>query len=274
MQQPFISIIVPCYKQAQYLDECLQSVLNQSYQNWECIIVNDGSPDDTHEIAKYWIEKDPRFSYLEKENGGVSSARNFGIEHAKGEWILPLDGDDKIEKDYLLFASNKFNETPHIIYCRAKYFGSRSDEMVLSDGNNTDILLENQIFCTSLYKKSSWEKIRGYDENMMQGYEDWEFWIRFFKYYDSIKIVKLDYLGFYYRIKELSRNTEAIKKYDNEIRQYIFKKHHEMYCQNISKFYKYFADSKNLRKENEILRNRINSKRYKAIDKFLRFINK
>ena len=64
--QPLISVIVPCYNQAQYLDECLQSVLEQTYQNWECIIVNDGSPDNTEEVVKKWTEKDPRFKYLKK----------------------------------------------------------------------------------------------------------------------------------------------------------------------------------------------------------------
>ena len=96
-----ISVIVPCYNQAQYLDECLQSVLDQTYTDWECIIVNDGSPDHTEEIAKKWVEKDARFRYLFKENGGLSSARNAGIEIAKGEWILPLDADDKIGNQYL-----------------------------------------------------------------------------------------------------------------------------------------------------------------------------
>jgi glycosyltransferase involved in cell wall biosynthesis len=64
---PEISIIVPCYNQAQYLDECLQSVLNQTYQDWECIIVDDGSPDNTEKVVKKWIEKDSRFQYLKKK---------------------------------------------------------------------------------------------------------------------------------------------------------------------------------------------------------------
>ncbi|HAO28647.1 MAG TPA: glycosyltransferase family 2 protein, partial [Chryseobacterium indologenes] len=81
---PTISIIVPCYNQAIYLDECLQSVLDQTYGNWECIIVDDGSPDNTKEVTEKWIEKDNRFIYLHKENGGLSSARNAGIEAAKG----------------------------------------------------------------------------------------------------------------------------------------------------------------------------------------------
>ena len=84
MSNKKISIIVPCYNQVQYLDECLQSVLDQTYTNWECLIIDDGSPDNTEDLAKIWVEKDERFHYFKKENGGVSSARNFGIEKAKG----------------------------------------------------------------------------------------------------------------------------------------------------------------------------------------------
>ena len=77
---PKISVIVPCYNQAQYLDECLNSVLEQTYKDWECIIVNDGSPDNTEEVAKEWVKKDSRFKYFYKNNGGVNSARNSGLK--------------------------------------------------------------------------------------------------------------------------------------------------------------------------------------------------
>ena len=119
---PLISVIVPCYNQAQYLDECLQSVLDQTYTDWECIIVNDGSPDHTEEIAKKWVEKDTRFIYLSKENGGLSSARNAGIEIAKGEWILPLDADDKIGNLYLELGEKEFDKDYTIVYCDAAFF--------------------------------------------------------------------------------------------------------------------------------------------------------
>ena len=99
--QKLVSIIVPCYNQAIYLTECLNSVLNQTYSNWECLIIDDGSPDNTFEIANLFIEKDKRFKYFKKENGGLSSARNFGIKQSFGEFILPLDADDKIHQDYI-----------------------------------------------------------------------------------------------------------------------------------------------------------------------------
>ena len=79
-----VSIIIPCYNQGQFLDETLASVVNQTYTDWECLIVNDGSVDNTAEIALNWVAKDNRFQYFLKKNGGVSSARNYGIEKAKG----------------------------------------------------------------------------------------------------------------------------------------------------------------------------------------------
>ena len=98
---PLISVIVPCYNQAQYLDECLQSVLDQTYTDWECIIVNDGSPDHTEEIAKKWVEKDTRFIYLSKENGGLSDARNVGIQASSGSYIALVDSDDLIAQSFI-----------------------------------------------------------------------------------------------------------------------------------------------------------------------------
>ena len=126
INKPLISVIVPCYNQAQYLDEALQSVLSQTYQHWECIIVNDGSLDDTEELTNKWLAKDNRFRYLYKENRGLSSARNYGIENAAGEFILPLDADDKIAANYILLAVQSFQEDSSlkIVYCKAEKFGN------------------------------------------------------------------------------------------------------------------------------------------------------
>lgn len=91
---PKISVIVPCYNQAQFLPETLDSVLAQTHENWECIIVNDGSTDNTEEVALKYCKQDERFVYLSKKNGGLSSARNAGLDVAQGEYIQLLDSDD------------------------------------------------------------------------------------------------------------------------------------------------------------------------------------
>jgi len=96
IEKPLISIIVPCYNQAHFLNECLSSVMKQTYTNWECIIVNDGSTDSTPQVAKKWVIKEKRYKYISKSNGGLSNARNTGIEKAKGDYFLFLDSDDII----------------------------------------------------------------------------------------------------------------------------------------------------------------------------------
>ena len=96
-----ISIIVPCYNQGNYLAVALQSVLEQTYINWECIIINDGSSDDTAVVAEQWIRKDNRFKYIQKINGGLSSARNAGLDKATGNLVQFLDADDYLHKQKL-----------------------------------------------------------------------------------------------------------------------------------------------------------------------------
>lgn len=91
-----ISIIVPVYKVEKYLPECIESVLAQTYQDWELLLVDDGSPDSCPAICDEYAQKDSRIRAIHKENGGVSSARNRGLDEAKGEWVMFLDSDDTI----------------------------------------------------------------------------------------------------------------------------------------------------------------------------------
>lgn len=94
MKSPLISVIVPVYKTENYLDECILSLLNQTYDNLEIILVDDGSPDRCPEICDSWAEKNSRIRVIHKQNGGSSSARNMGIENAHGDYIGFVDSDD------------------------------------------------------------------------------------------------------------------------------------------------------------------------------------
>lgn len=236
---PFISVIVPCYNQGEYLSEALESVINQTYSNWECIIIDDGSTDNSYSIAQKWSEIDSRFILLKKENGGLSDARNYGIERAQGVWILPLDADDKICPYYLDYAEKeiKKDESIDIIYCRAGFFGETTGEWSLIDFDFTKMLSENQIFCSAIFKKSEWYRVGGYDINMIFGFEDWDFWINILKLKNP-KIVKLNYIGFLYRKKSQSMTTEMIK-FKERIRMmhnYIYHKHEDIYYDHFGSF--------------------------------------
>ena len=100
MEQPLISLILPVYGVEDYLEECIQSVVGQTYQNIEIILVDDGSKDRCPQIIDEWAKKDPRIRPVHKENGGQSSARNLGMELAKGEYITFIDSDDWVAPEY------------------------------------------------------------------------------------------------------------------------------------------------------------------------------
>ncbi|MBE9200176.1 MULTISPECIES: glycosyltransferase family 2 protein [unclassified Nodularia (in: cyanobacteria)] len=117
---PLVSFILPCFNRAIYLEKCVQSILNQTFSDLECLIIDDGSTDNTRQIADKLISKDARVKYFYKENGGVSSARNFGINQAAGDWIQCLDPDDWIHEDktrFQLSHVNNSNQTEVIFYC-------------------------------------------------------------------------------------------------------------------------------------------------------------
>jgi glycosyltransferase involved in cell wall biosynthesis len=236
MNHFLVSIIVPCYNQAQYLDEALQSVLKQTYTNWECIIVNDGSPDNTKEVANKWVEKDPRFKYAFQENGGLSSARNLGILQALGEFILPLDADDRIESHYVALAIEAFeqDDSLKVVYCKAEKFGDEMGNWDLPTFSLYNLARQNMIFCSAFFKKKDWELVDGYDVKMVYGWEDWEFWIRILKHGGSVKC--LDLVGFYYRIKSISMLKEVKEDHKEYLHEYVSIKHADFFVKQFGSF--------------------------------------
>ena len=105
-----ISVVIPVYNTEKYLKKCIESIVNQSLKEIEIIIVNDGSPDNSYQIIEEYKEKDRRIIAVNQENGGISSARNKGIELAKGEYIIHIDSDDWIEQDYFSDMYKKAGE--------------------------------------------------------------------------------------------------------------------------------------------------------------------
>jgi glycosyltransferase involved in cell wall biosynthesis len=224
-----VAVIVPCYNQAQYMDEALISVLNQTYTNWECIIVNDGSTDNTEETGKKWASTDHRFKYIYQKNKGLSSARNYGIEHTNAKYILPLDCDDKISADYLMLAiaAFKMNESLKVVYCKAEKFGAETGAWNLPAYSHQNLCNMNMIFCTAVFKKSDWNLVGGYDAKMINGLEDWEFWIAILK--NGGEVMCLNAVCFFYRIRKHS----MIRSIDTEkrirLKNYLLQKHFYFY---------------------------------------------
>lgn len=110
MNNPKISVIVPVYNTEEYLDRCVKSITDQTYDNIEIILVDDGSKDKCPEMCDKWAEKDSRIKVIHKKNGGLSDARNYGIKEAEGEYLFFADSDDYIEPDMLSFLFNLADE--------------------------------------------------------------------------------------------------------------------------------------------------------------------
>lgn len=228
-----VSVIIPCYNQAQFLPDTLNSVLEQSYANWECIMVNDGSPDNTEEVAKEWAAKDERFKYYKKENGGLSDTRNFGIRHSKGIYILPLDSDDKISSTYMeeavqiLSSQNKIR----VVYGKAEFFGNKSGIWKLPNFSTKEILFRNIVYCSAFFHKEDYLKTSGYDVNLKTAWEDWDLWLSLLEL--GCTFYQIPKVHFYYRVRGNSMIRSLTKKEMDLINKQIFKKHIDLYLSEL-----------------------------------------
>jgi len=237
---PILSIIIPCYNSEATLETTLESVLIQDFQDWEAIIVNDGSTDLTEEIALKWVNQDNRFKYFSKRNEGLGKTRNYGISRAKGSYILPLDSDNQLVRDFVHDAIEVFkkNKEVGVVYGDAEYFGEQTGLWKVEEYNFEKMLVHNYIDACAIYKKSLWQEVEGYDENMpYQGHEDWAFWISFGNI--NVKFYHLNKITFKYFVS----NNSMIRSFTDEMvllnQDYIVKKHsrlyHDFFCKEISK---------------------------------------
>ena len=223
-----VSIIIPCYNQAEYLEEAVESAINQTYANIEIIIVNDGSPDNTAEVAADMQKKYPHCIYiLTQENQGLSQARNNGIEMSSGAYILPLDSDDRLHKDMIAHCMQTMKkENADIVYVDVQCYGFANNLALKKPFSENNILYENLPPPISLYRKLVWETTGGYKKNMNIGYEDWEFWINAYKH--NFKFQYHPETLLYYCVKEESMVTEAYAQ-DVYLQAKIVMNHPELY---------------------------------------------
>ncbi len=194
---PLVSIIVPCYNYGHLLSETLSSIEAQSYSNWECIIVDNGSTDITSKIAETWTNRDHRFKYLHIQYSTTSIARNAGVNASSGNFIQFVDSDDQIASKKIQNQVEIFTKNPDtsIVYSHARYYDHGNPDnlrlsisplnkpwMIEFSGKSWDILptmFERNIFVISspLLKKNVWEDTGGFF-NKLNWVEDWEFYFR------------------------------------------------------------------------------------------------
>jgi len=223
---PLVSVVIPCYQQAIYLREAVASVLSQKLTDYEILIVNDGSPDDTSCVALELIARHPErcIRLLEKSNGGLADARNAGIKEALGKYILPLDADDKLHPEMLRKTVAVLEADPQIAiaYTDVMHFGAVSRMVRAADYDFSRLPRQNHLNCCALFRREAWSAVGGYNPNMKLGYEDWDFWVSCGeKGYIGKRIPEPLLL---YRVKDSSMYTTAVK-HDAELRAQIVLNH-------------------------------------------------
>ncbi|QUY42731.1 glycosyltransferase family A protein [Acaryochloris marina] len=226
MNNSLISVIIPAYNASEYIGRTLTSVINQSYQNFEILVVDDGSTDETASIASHFAELDSRIMLIQQANQGVASARNHGIKVAQGEYIAPLDADDiwhkdNLKKKFQMFLMQEasvgmvyswsadidelgyFTGHTHV----ARYFGNVLPGLCLSNfiGNASSTMIRSKCF----------NNIGGYStelkDNNAQGAEDWDLYIRLAICY-QVQVIPEVLVGYRQLTNGMSKNTVVMMK--------------------------------------------------------------
>jgi glycosyltransferase involved in cell wall biosynthesis len=196
---PLVSIIVPSFNYGHLIADTLNDILKQTYKNWECLIVDDGSSDNTKWVVDEFVKNDNRFKYFFQDNQGLSAARNTGLKNCKGDLIQLLDSDDQLEKNKLTVHVNELiqNPTIDIVYSSVRYFTTENPTLRLYDmktikakstwmpcvsGTGIDILkhlVKGNIMVVNspIFRRKIIDLI-GYFDVDLRALEDWDYWVR------------------------------------------------------------------------------------------------
>ena len=188
VDKPKVSVIVPAYNVSKYIPEALASLEKQTFSDFEVLVVDDGSTDDTAAVVQKFCQRDTRFNLLQKPNGGLSSARNYGIRHARGEYIALLDGDDIYHRDKIATHVARLYDKPDV---GVVYSASQT---IRDDGKPTFISLSGKpvhsnpllaLLCknfvghgsNAVFRRCLIDEVGGFDENL-RSWEDVDLWLR------------------------------------------------------------------------------------------------
>ena len=204
--KPLVSVIVPLYNAAPYIGETLESIISSTYRPLEVVVVDDGSTDEGLAVVQTFSQNHPEVRVFSQANAGVSVARNHAIREAKGEWILPVDADDKISSTYIEHAVAVMRDGVRVISCRAQMFGLRNEEWRLPAYSPALLARKNMIHISSLFRKADWQQVGGFCEEDIYR-EDWDFWLSIMEL--GGEYVRLDEIGLFYRVLPSSRRRKA-----------------------------------------------------------------
>jgi glycosyltransferase involved in cell wall biosynthesis len=206
MKNSFVSVIIPCHNYGKYLGEAVDSVLNQTYKNLEIIIINDGSADNTDSVAKQYEKNYSNIRYISQKNLGIVKTRNVVVDQAKGEYLIQLDADDWLDKDYVDKTLQVAKDSKaEIVYTDYKKFGDKTETSDFPDFSLEQLKNRNYIHISCLVKTASIKKFK-FDEKLDKlSHEDWELFLNMCLNGNKAKKCSGTFLN--YRIHSLGRNN-------------------------------------------------------------------
>ena len=253
ISEKLVSIIVPVFNSEKYLEECVDSLINQKYKNIEIILIDDGSKDSSKYICENYAKKDKRIVFISKKNSGVSQTRNLGIKRAKGHFIVFVDSDDIVNCDYISILVKNF-QLGSLVVCKYKVFENEAPKVfinnqkisIIDDSDYIELynfkLLNTP--CCKLFVKSIIEKYNiKFDENLSMG-EDLLFNFEYFKFIKQVKIVDSEL--YYYRAHISKSLTTNYSETAQDIQLML-----------ADKISEYFSATSNLKTLNKIRMERI-----------------
>lgn len=231
-----VSIVIPCFNHGDTLRETLASIEAARHANLgEVIIVNDGSTDPKTCRLFEELAGSP-YTIFHQSNRGLGAARNVGVRLARGEFILPLDSDNRIRQTYLTQGVEVLLKNPRVgvVYGDAEFFGDKTGRSVVPKFDLIHLIQGNYIDACALYRKCVWESVCGYDEQMpWMGYEDWDFWQRVAA--QGWQFHHLDEVTFDYRVSGSSMLLSVTNHRQDELRAYIAGKRESFLLQLVVK---------------------------------------
>lgn len=225
-------MVIPCYNHGGYILDAVESVLNQTFHDIEIVVVNDGSTDlDTCSVFPVIEQKGCRV--IHTTNQGPARARNSGIFAGKGEYILPLDADDMISRDFIRKAVSHLDADNElgVVYGMVQHFGEADGLWRKPPFTVGRLLIENMIVATALFRKTDWRAVGGYNAEMKEGWEDWDFWLSVAAI--PRKVLRLEDEFFFYRIRQGSRTRSLPLRVKIRLFLRLILNHKALYLCNI-----------------------------------------
>ncbi len=245
-----VSVVIACHNDGKYLDEAINSVLKQTYDDVQIIVVDDGSTEENTVRLVEEFER-PKTKLIRTAHNGLAIARNTGIAACESKYVLPLDADDKIKETYVEKAVGimQADERIGIVYCKAELFGAEFGPWELQPYRFPEILHGNMIFCSALFRRSDWEKVSGYNPNMVYGWEDYDFWLSLIELGREVCCIPESL--FCYRRRPDSMIGKMSDEHVALSYSQLFRNHPRLYTENIGTLLANLQQAKHLNRSQE-----------------------